>query len=209
MEENNVSNNVKKCNKKGLLFLIVVLVILLIAMSFYIVHNTNNSNNTKITEKEALKIAEDAYKKAFNDIEEGLGLKINSDGNGVEKTDSSNNKIYCYEINQSKLKKIFTEKAINSILVKIESYVSEIESNKKFTCSSDQYIGDKTEYFLNTVFGITDSGLKNLKIINYSDNLIIAMGSLPPCGELCPADTNEYYIAFKNINNIWLIDMFE
>jgi hypothetical protein len=162
----------------------------------------SNENKTVLTEVEAKDIAQNAYELAYDIVDEGIGItstemvEINHNGEKVE----------CYEINFASLNNVFTEEGLNYIK---SNYADSFSGNDKYyRCENTDNFMTKGEGFINTIFGVTDSNVRDLKITSFTDTEIKAIGQLEASIGVM-GDEKPLNITFKKINNVWRIDTFE
>lgn len=170
-------------------FLIVCfLIILLLSYMLVIEHDkvkTLEKNDTSVEEtfkeSDALKIANDSYRSAYNYVNNSLFINNESLEYG------------CMQVNVDNLNNYFTDKVVND-------FKNSLETNELiyYDCGTLYNTLD-----LASIFGVTDQGIRELTIVSYKENIIIANGKL----------NNEYekdrYIVFVKENDKWLIDMYE
>jgi hypothetical protein len=167
----------------------------------------NNINNTNaMTKEEAVKIAQDIYNKAYNEIEEGIGLTGTDTINitaGEEGTVGGIINVEAYKLDFSKIETYFTDRAINYIKTEYtDTPYGYKDGNYYIYATENQYSYNKKE-FINTIFGVTDQEKRTLNVETYDDDMIVAISNKSSFFEL------DEYLILKKVNNTWKIDMFE
>lgn len=100
----------------------------------------------------------------------------------------------------SKVQHLFTKRSLHSL-------------ESRYQAGGDAFINS----MVSTIFGITDSGVRPLSIIDYSNDLIVAEGAIAiDCSQCpqgvycsCPNDTYAHVITFRKEGETWLIDYFD
>ena len=196
----------KKDNSKTICIIIlsVILVIGLVGFICYdniIINNITkeerqNANNasTLLSETEALSIASDIYKKAYEALNGNINTmeEITIDGN-----------IY-YRMDLELIKPYFSTKAMTKFK---ENFVE--KDGKYYDIYND---GGKHSYLEDlivhkTIFGGTDQGLRPLTIVHISQDTIYASGQL--IEGYYETDIAPLSIIFIKENGNWVIDSFE
>lgn len=166
--------------------------------------NTNmitESNNAIIKKSDAEKIAKSTYKTAYNILHDESSKAIIAGEYSI----NGENK-FGYKIDFSKLETIFSKKLIE----KMKSQLIEI-NEEYYDFSSAPSFYEKLD--LSSIFGSTDQSIRPIKVIIYTDNLIVAEGQLSSDenDDIIDGQLDNYplYIIFVKSNNKWLIDLYE
>ena len=159
---------------------------------------TSTTNiNFSLEESEALQIATDAYKKAYNlfSSEEFRGLgNYNIVVNNVE-LQSSN------KINISLLNNVFSDNAIKNITNSL------VEYNGEYYDASSDFL---TSIEVSTIFRTQAGDVKPLSLKVFNDECIVATGQIQNSNdEYIMTDDFPYYIVFVKENGKWLIDYYQ
>lgn len=173
--------------------------------------NTYESKNEEksedsMTKQEATKIIQDIYGKAYDNVQEGIGLKGTSLINisvGNEGTVGGVINAEAYKLDFSKIEPYFTERAIKYIKTEYtDTPYGHKDGNYYIFADENIYSYSKKE-FINTIFGVTDQGKRTFDVKLYDDNMIVAVSEKSSFFEL------DEYIVLRKINDTWKIDMFE
>lgn len=104
------------------------------------------------------------------------------------------------QFDPSKVQHLFTKRSLHSL-------------ESRYQAGGDAFINSMVQ----TIFGATGSGVRSLSIIDYSNDLIIAEGTIAvDCSQCpqgaycsCPNDTYAHVITFRKEGETWLIDYFD
>ena len=196
-------------------FLAILLAIIIIAILYFTnVINFKQSNNNvqnegeqknenvdifKTTDEEIEKIFQKKYSDVYSQLEEGKFLQTTI----TKELVLGYSEITGYKINLSKLSDYFTDDCINYIKRKFYYTDNDI----------DYYIipNNKNFYnFSNTIFGVTNQGKRNIKLILHDNDTVVLKADEADCkGDNCSSKYGGEYIIFKKVNNNWKIEMFE
>lgn len=157
-------------------------------------YQATESTTTNMTKEQALKIATDAYQNAHH------ALYNNNKGNeafiyGNYKL--KNGKTCVYKMNKTILKEYFTDNAIS----RMTSYSYYTEDDGEY------YLEDTFVDFVPGIFSTTNTGIRPLTIISFSNEKINATGQITQ-GEL-DHDENPLKIEFVKVGEKWLVNDFE
>lgn len=159
-----------------------------------------------VTKQEATKIVQDIYGKAYDNVQEGIGLTGTNTviiSVGEEGTVGGVINAEAYKLDFSKIEPYFTERAINYIKTEFtDTPYAHKDGNYYIFASENKYSHSKKE-FISTIFGVTDQGKRTFDVKLYDDNMIVAISEKSSFFEL------DEYIVLRKINNTWKIDMFE
>lgn len=162
--------------------------------------------SSTMSNEEASKIVQDTYSKAYSIIQEGTGLTGTNTVNitaGQEGTVGGVINVTAHKLDFSKIEPYFTERAINYIKTEFtDTPYGHKDGNYYIYTSENIYSYDKKE-FINTIFGVTDQGLRNFQVKLFDDDMIVAVSEKSSFFKL------DEYIILKKVNNSWKIDMFE
>ena len=154
-----------------------------------------------MTKNEAAKIVKDIYGKAYDNIQEGMGI-IETDEVNVSVGDKETN-AKAYKLNTFKIQKYFTDNAIDYIKVMFtDTPYGHKDGNYYIYTNENKYSQNKKE-FMNTIFGSTDQAQRDFEVKLYNDDMIVAISEKSSYFKL------DEYIVLKKINNVWKIDMFD
>ena len=167
--------------------------------------NEKVSEENKLSKEEAKKIAQNIYNKAYNELEEGVGLQssIVEITIGQEGTYGGKLNVKAYKLDFSKIEQYFTERAIKYIKTEYtDTPYGHSDGNYYIYMSENKYSHEKNN-FVSTIFGVTDQKTRDLNVELYDDDIIIAVSQKSSFFEL------DEYLVLKKINSVWKIDMFE
>lgn len=158
---------------------------------------SSSTTKTDLSETEALTIATNTYTTAYYMFySEQCVIPGTYSPTGEEK--------FGYKINIGEFETVFSKRAIDIMKSKLIEYNGEYYDIK----TND----DSTTFLelidLFSIFGATDSGMRTLSIVDFTDKYIIANGKLTP-NEHTSGDKTPLYIAFIKENGKWLIDAYE
>lgn len=164
----------------------------------------NIPNDNVTNKKEAKEVAQRVYEYAYVRLTEGSDLIDYV--NDYEK-EYNGELISCQKMTFSVLESTFTENAINHIK---ENYAYQFENDDNYyNCNVDEELALKS--FLDTIFSATDSDIRELNIISFTDDTIVATGKLNCPQALytsCDPSEEPHDITFKKVNGVWKIDTF-
>lgn len=157
---------------------------------------TTNTQHPELTESEALIVATNTYKSAYNMLySDQVMISGNYNINGEKK--------YGYKVNINELERAFSKRAIELIKKQLKQYNGEyydIEEENKTTFFETIDPG--------SIFSGTDAENRDLTVVDYTDKYIIATGKLLS-GENTYGDKVPLYIIFVKENGKWLIEIYE
>ena len=162
------------------------------------------SSDEVTTKEEAKVVAQRVYEYAYDRINEGSNLiSYMEDYEKEYKGDL----VSCQRMYFTVLESSFTENAITHIK---DNYA------QKFSGDDNYYLcdiwDDGTNDFLDTIFSSTDSGPRDLKIVSFTSDTIVATGQIKCSGAAnytsCTEDVRPHNITFKKVNGIWKVDSF-
>ena len=142
------------------------------------------------TKVDLRKEVERIYSLAYNELDEGTGLT--KDGEPYTEKKSEDLEIEYFPFDNKILKKYFTDQ-----------YIEKFERECVETHNDIDYLICDS-YYLSSIFGVTDQGERELEVIAYNDEYILAK-SKEVKGEY--SDFGGELIIFKKRGNTWLIDM--
>ena len=149
-------------------------------------NNSRDDNNTEI-----LNILQKRYNEIYNELQEGANVSISNKVNGK----------YVLEWDFRKLKKFFTENGIQQI-------------KDEFSGEVDGYYYQNDDALMNTIFGVTDQKVRDLKLLSYRDDVAVlyskhAQNCIKQSGLCVGNGYGNELIIFKNVDGTWYVDMFE
>lgn len=148
-------------------------------------------------DEQIIQTANNVYKSAYEAIDEGSGLIDYSQM--YSKIDPATGKtIDCYKVNLEKLNNLLSDKLITNL------------KNKLFTDDQKNYYthGNELDFFISTIFGNTDQGIRPLTLVTRTENTAIFTGQLAKT-ENRDADKYPLYLIFTQVNGNWVIDLYE
>lgn len=166
--------------------LICILLICLLGYLLVVEHDKVNSlsdKNTEITftESDALKIINEKYQDAYEYVNNSMFFNNDSLDAG------------CLQLDTKGLSKYFTERVINDF--------------KDMMLTNDEIYYDCEEVLnaleLASIFGTTDQGQRELEVVTFNEEVIVAKGKLTTNFD------KERYIILVKQDNSWLIDLYE
>ena len=183
----------KSSTSKGIIISVVILSILIIGLGIYVlldkptetsIEESKENKTTKISANESKKLAEneidtDEQLEQIQQVYENAYKIINKNEGGYR------------NYNENELSPYFTEKAL--------AYIQKEVNNSN----------QAEPAFFYSLFGVTNQGVRTLKIETSNNKEILATGTLESGNVGTDSDSYPLYIIFKNDSNTWKIDMFE
>ena len=156
------------------------------------INNNPNQDNDIISKENLEKEIQDRYEVIYNSIDEGTNITLNE-----SKTFIINGNEYSYnKVDYTKLKELFTDDGIKYL-----------EENYLYNDGGIYY---DSEELIHSIFGITNQGKRDLEIVLYDDNLVLAKAKITtPQNQFSSGSYGGEYILFKKVNNIWKVEIFE
>lgn len=173
-----------------------------------LIHTTNDENNLTYDGATTIeKTIQNIYNEAYDAINEGSGI-INLNAVeiqiGKEGTVGGISTIKAYKLDFSEITQYFTERGLNFIKTYFtDTPYGHTDGNYYIYVTENERSYNK-KGFMNTIFGVTDQGTRNLSVISSSEDTATAVSN----SESYYKGFDEY-IVFKKVNEQWKIDMFE
>ena len=169
-------------------------------------NNINDNSSLKMSGDEAKKIVEKLYEDAYIALAEGGNLH---EYKTYELTDEYHD-YKCYKADLSPIEKYFTLKSYEYI---VDNFTHKFDDGIYHCSEVDGVYYPYKVDFLASIFGMTDQELRDIKVISYNDEYIVALGQtvVTTTEEYTSTSSDKYpfYIILKKESNSWKIDLFE
>lgn len=192
----------EKYKFKSTVFLVFLLVSLFInGLLLYMLISGYSSNKNYCTDTK-MPVDVDALTKEVNQIYKDAYELINGGASNFyipsDYADNNNPDSACYLVNFNGLDKYFT----SELLAKLSTNLIQVNGNY-YDCNEEI-----AKRLFVSLFGITDQGIRDLKYVTSSDDIILVNGKLS-YNSFIPGDASPLYMVFKRVEDKLLIDYFE